>query len=269
MTSRERLRLAINHKAPDKIPFDIGSTSVTGIHASAYAQLKRIYKFKDGVIKIIDPYQMLAEVENDVKQSLGIDTYGIQAPYTLFGFRNEKWKPWKLFDGTEVMVPGRFEYSIDEKGNVYIYPQGDKSVSPSGKMAKDGYYFDAIIRQKRIDESRLDPKKWVMQTFSLYTDEDLRYLENVSKDVFENTPYAIIGNFCDGGLGDVGVVPAMAAKDPDGIRDIEEWYLSHVTRKSYIKDIFYYQTELAIENLKLYKQACDERIFVIDVSMDL
>ena len=40
MISRERVKLAINHKEADRIPLDLGSTLVTGIQASVYAKLK-------------------------------------------------------------------------------------------------------------------------------------------------------------------------------------------------------------------------------------
>ncbi len=32
MTSRERVKKAINHEVPDRVPLDLGSISVTGIH---------------------------------------------------------------------------------------------------------------------------------------------------------------------------------------------------------------------------------------------
>ncbi len=40
MNSRERLLTALNHQEPDRIPFDLGSTQVTGIHEVAYRNLR-------------------------------------------------------------------------------------------------------------------------------------------------------------------------------------------------------------------------------------
>ncbi len=37
-TSRDRVRAALAHVEPDRIPFDLGGTRVTGIHARAYEQ---------------------------------------------------------------------------------------------------------------------------------------------------------------------------------------------------------------------------------------
>jgi hypothetical protein len=266
MTSRERVRHAINHQVPDRIPLDLGSTLVTGIQASIYAKLKKALGISGGSIKVYDPFQMLAEVEEEVKRALGVDTYGIQLPVTIFGYRNENWKPFTLFDGTEVLISGRFEYDILENGDIVQYPKGDRSAPPSGKMPKNGYYFDSIVRQEPIEELKLDPKEWVLQTYSLYTDEDLRYLEETSKWYWENTEYSLLGNFWGAGFGDIAIVPGPHIPHPKGIRDPEEWYISAVTRKQYIKDIFGYQFELQMKNLKMYREAVKDLIDVIVMS---
>ena len=156
MTSRKRVRLAINHKEADRIPLDLGSTPVTGIQASVYHKLKNVLSVSKGLVKVYDPFQMLAEVEDELKQLLGVDTYGIQLPVTIFGYRNENWKIFKMFDGLEVLISGSFEYDVLENGDIVQYPKGDRSAPPSGKMPKGGYYFDTIVRQEPIDESRLE-----------------------------------------------------------------------------------------------------------------
>jgi len=156
MTSRERVRLAINHKEADRVPLDLGSTLVTGIQASVYHKLKNVLSVSKRLVKVYDPFQMLAEVEDEIKQLLGVDTYGIQLPVTIFGYRNENWKTFKMFDGTEVLISANLEYDVLENGDIVQYPKGDRDAPPSGKMPKGGYYFDIIVRQEPIDESRLE-----------------------------------------------------------------------------------------------------------------
>jgi hypothetical protein len=265
-TSRERMRLALNHQQPDRAPVDLGSTLVTGIQASAYTILKQSLKISDGDVKVYDPFQMLAEVSERVKDRFGVDTYGVQLPINLFGYRNENWKPFRMFDGNEVLVSGNFQYDVLPNGDMVQYPRGDRSVSPSGKMPKDGYYFDVIVRQLPIDEGKLDPKRWVDQTYSLYTEEDLRYLEETSRRYYENTEYSLIGNFWGAGFGDIALVPGPHILRPEGIRDPEEWYVSMVTRSGYISDIFGYQFELGMKNVALYREAVGDRIDVITMS---
>jgi hypothetical protein len=266
MTSRERVRKTINHQVPDRVPLDLGSTLVTGIQASLYAKLKEKLGVKTGNIKVYDPYQMLAEVDEGVKKILGVDTYGIQLPVTIFGYRNENWKPFTMFDGTQVLISGHFEHDVLENGDIVQYPKGDRSAPPSGKMPKDGFYFDTIVRQEPIDEGKLDPKEWVNQTYALYNDDDLRYLEDTAIHYYENTEYALLGNFWGAGFGDIAVVPGPAILHPKGIRDPEEWYVSAIVRKEYVKDIFEYQFELQMKNLKMYREAVGERIDVVVMS---
>ena len=93
-------------------------------------------------------------------------------------------------------------------------------------MPRNGYYVDGIVRQIPVKEEELDPKQWVDQTYAEYSDEDMRYLEDVSRWAYEETEYSIVGNFCDGGLGDIAVVPGPHITHPTGIRDPEEWYVS-------------------------------------------
>ena len=105
MTSKERVLAALNHKEPDRVPVDFGATAVTGIHVKIVAALRAHYGLGGGPVKVHEPYQMLGVVDEDLKQALGVDVDGVFPPETMFGFRNENWKPWRLDDGTEVLVP--------------------------------------------------------------------------------------------------------------------------------------------------------------------
>lgn len=67
-------------------------------------------------------------------------------------------------------------------------------------------------------------------------------------------------------FGDVGRLPGNALKNPGGIRDIEEWYISILTRQDYIKEVFARQCEIALENLKLFYQAVGNKIEVAYIS---
>jgi uroporphyrinogen-III decarboxylase len=266
MTSRERVRKAIHHQETDRPPMDLGSTLVTGIQATAYARLKTALGISGGAVRVYDPYQMLAEVEEPVKKALGVDTFGIQLPTNFFGYRNENWKPFRMFDGTEVEISGHFESDVLPNGDIVQYPKGDRSAPPSGRMPKGGFYFDTIVRQEPIDESRLDPKEWVSQTYAPYTDEELRFIEETSRWWYDNSSYSSVGNFWGAGFGDIAVVPGPSVLHPKGIRDPEEWYVSTITRKAYVQEIFRLQFEIQIKNLQMYRQAVGDRIDVIVMS---
>ncbi len=261
MTSRERVRKVIDHEVPDKVPLDFGGIGLTSISASAYAQLRKALGLPHKRVKVVDTFQMLGEVEPEVGEMLGVDTTGI-------GLRspNEKWREWELFDGTEVLVRESFNPVVDENGDLLLYPGGDTSGQPSMRMPKGGYYFDAIVRQKPIDEDNLDPREWLEGQLFIYPEELLRHIEDRVTDLFNNTSLSIIGFSTHSSFGDVAAVPGMNLKDPKGIRDPKEWYIAHITHPEYIRGIFELQCEASLKNLKLFRQAVGDKIDVIIIS---
>ncbi len=263
MNSRERIRASISHKQPDRVPLDLGGTAVSGISAFTLVKLKKALGLKTPVM-IDEPFQILGRVDDELRKILGIDTVPLNARKNFFGFENENWKKWTAPDGTKFLVPEKFNTTMDSNGNVYLYPEGDITVSPSGKLPASGFYFDAIVRQKPINETSLNPSDNV--DIQVLSDEDLRYYEMESIRIFKETEFSIIGNFGGTSFGDIALVPAPFLKNPKGIRDIEEWYISTITRRNYIYEVFSRQCEIALKNLKMIFQAVDNRIDVIFVS---
>ena len=244
--SRQRVLDAMEHRQPDRIPIDFGSTSITGIHVSAVAALRDYYGLPHRPVKVHEPYQMLGLIEEDLQQALGVDVQGVLRRKTMFGFANEDWKPW-TFNGLEVLVAGQFNVTVDENQDTLIYPEGDRGVRPSARMPKGFHFFDAIIRQNHFDEDHLDPQD-NLEEFSPVTEGDL---DAIAADVKEAraTGRAVIAAFGGTALGDIAVVPAPFLKDPRGIRDVTEWYVSTKSRRDYIHRIFEKQTEIALANL--------------------
>ena len=248
MTSRERLLATLNHKTPDRVCVDFGGTHVTGISASALTQLRQaILGEKDYRVKVNEPYQMLGEIDGKLAEALGIDVVGVMGPKTMFGFENKDWKPFTMFDGTEVLVPGGFNLTPDGKGGWFIHPEGDTSVPPSGHMPKGGYYFDAMPRQEPIVEENLDPKD-NLEEFGPLDDATLKHFANEAKKVSATDKGAII-SVPGTAFGDIALVPAMWMKRTKGIREIEEWYVSTAIRRDYVYKVFEKQCEIALGNL--------------------
>jgi ABC-type cobalamin transport system ATPase subunit len=86
---RDRLLCALKHEEPDRVPVDFGGTSVTGMHVSCVAALREYFGLARKPVKVIDVFQMLGEVEEDLKTALGVDTEPVLARKTKFGFPNE------------------------------------------------------------------------------------------------------------------------------------------------------------------------------------
>ena len=267
MTHRERIKAALNHQEPDRVPVDFGSTMTTGIAASIVSRLRQemCLDGPDARVKVIEPFQMLGEVLPDLKEKMFIDTYGLFNINNMFGYGNEDWKPWTQFDGTKVLVPGLFNTEPDENGNIPMYAEGDKNFPPCAIMPDGGFYFDELNRQKPIDDDNLNVED-NLEEFGHYSDELLEYLEKESKRIYEETDYAIINTMGGAGFGDIALVPAPWLKDPKGIRDVEEWYISTITRRDYVYEIFDRQCEIALKNLAMVKDALEDRVEVVFLS---
>ncbi|MDD5523195.1 MAG: uroporphyrinogen decarboxylase family protein [Kiritimatiellae bacterium] len=259
MTSRDRLVTTLNHKIPDRVCVDFGGTHVTGISASAISQLRlALLGEMDYRVKITEPYQMLGEIDGKLAEALGIDVLGVLSPKTMFGFENKDWKPFTMFDGTEVLVPGNFNLTSDGKGGWFIHPEGDTSVPPSGHMPKGGFYFDAIPRQDPIDDEKLNPED-NLEEFGPLDDYTLKYFASEAEKASAKGKGAIL-SVPGTGFGDIALIPAMWRKRTKGIREIEEWYVSTVIRRDYVYKVFEKQCEIALENLDRLTKALGDNV---------
>ena len=264
LSGRERVLCALNHQPADRVPVDLGGTACSGAQVSVVARLRRALGLdKPGDrVKVTEPYQMLGEIAADLRQALGIDVVYLPNRKNMFGYENAGWKPWRTFDGTDVLVPADFNTDLEPDGSIRMYPEGDKSARPSARMPKGGYYFDSIIRQPPIDDAKLNPAD-NLEEFQPVGDEDLRYYEQRANDLYNNTDQAIAAGFPGTAFGDIALVPGPWMKDPKGIRDIEEWYVSTVLRRDYIREVFARQAEIAVENLKRIHQAVGDKVHVV------
>ena len=86
--SRERVRAALDHREPDRIPFDMGGSRMTGIHLRAYKGLRVALGLALGDVRVGDLTQQLAEVDTDVMDLLGCDVRVI-GPRAAAGYRRE------------------------------------------------------------------------------------------------------------------------------------------------------------------------------------
>jgi uroporphyrinogen decarboxylase len=85
-SSRERLLSTLNHQEPDRVPFDLGSTQVTGIHAIAYRHLRTALGLPPVELQLCDAIQQLALPEDEVIDRLGVDVRG------LYPLNSHNWK---------------------------------------------------------------------------------------------------------------------------------------------------------------------------------
>lgn len=102
MTSRERILAALNHRQPDRVPIDLSGHRSSGISAMAYARLRRHLELPDRPIRVYDPVQQLAIVDEDVLERFQVDTIELGRAFAL---DDKWWREWLLPDGTACLMP--------------------------------------------------------------------------------------------------------------------------------------------------------------------
>ena len=248
MNSKTRIKDALNHIQPDRIPIDFGATALSGFHVSCVEKLREHFNLEKRPVKAYEPYQMLGLVEEDLAEAMKVDVTSLSTDYTMFGFKNENWKLWQTPWGQEVLVAEKFNTTKDKNGNILIYPQGDLSAPARGKMPKSGYFFDTIIIQDEIDDDNLNPED-NLEEFQLLTESQIEEWRKAA-DKVKNTDKGVITGIPGACLGDIALVPAPSMKHPKGIRSIEEWYMSTAVRCDYLHEVFDKQTDIAVKNLE-------------------
>lgn len=102
MTSRERVRLALDHQEADRVPFDPGGAGLTSIHVDAFRSLRAHLGLPPAGARILAMAEQLAIVDEDVAQRLDADArlvlpvHDIQAnvpPENLVSM----WEAWREF----------------------------------------------------------------------------------------------------------------------------------------------------------------------------
>jgi len=116
LTSRERMKMSLNHIEPDKFPIDFGNLH-SSLHINAHKNLMKFFGLKEAEAKIQDIFQQVVFPDPRIMEKFQTDVVGVFS------------KPpsnWKLF-----IDPVKDEY-IDEWGTTYIRPKG-------------GYFYDIKI----------------------------------------------------------------------------------------------------------------------------
>lgn len=248
-TSRKRVLTTIEHKKPDRVPIDLGGTLVTGIMAQTLDQLRRCLGLQKRRVKVYDVFQMLGEVEMDVVEKLHVDVLPVETPAVWFNIKRENYKPWKLFDGTPVLVPGDFNVEIDDEGNWLLHDGGTPKKPIVAKMPRNGYYFDDLKLIGSSNELQRPSLNSLREEY-LLTEDELEFMAKRASFLRKETDKALISGFwIKSGLGLIG--------------SISDFLSLIALDKGYIREFLNKKQEIVLENLRLLWEALGENIDIV------
>ena len=135
MTSRERIGAALNHQETDRIPIDFSGHRSSGIAAIAYARLREYLKLEPKPIRVYDPIQQLAIVDEDVLDRFNVDTIELGRAFAL---DDGSWADWVLPDGTPCQMP---VWALPERGDG-AWVLRSKSGRVIAQMPDGALYFE-------------------------------------------------------------------------------------------------------------------------------
>lgn len=248
MSPRERILRAINHEIPDRVPIDLGGTRQSGIAAATYHKLKEHLGIRSPT-RVFDIYQMLAEVQRPVMERFGADVVGLYRPAVSFGIRNENWKPWQLFDGTRVEVPGGFEPVTEASGDLVLL----RDETAVARMPKNGFYFDRI--EKYPGAAHVD-----LPTFQppLLTDDDCEHYRAQAEALYQNSDFAIVAP-----LG-----PPFELFYGLGTGDFAAWMVTLATEPDYVAALYEKLVAAWLDNLQRFVDAVGDRVQILQICDD-
>jgi uroporphyrinogen decarboxylase len=248
MNSRERVLRAIHHQPADRVPIDLGGTRQSGIAASTYHRLKHLLGFESPT-RVFDVYQMLAEVQRPVMDRFGADVVGLNRRDVAFGILNQDFKPWTLFDGTPVEVPGGFEPVPEEDGGLVLLRDGQ----PIARMPKDGFYFDRVEKfpgAAHVDLDGYEPPR--------LSDEDFVHYRAQAEALYQNTDFAIVAP-----LG-----PPYELFYGLGTGDFEMWMITLASEPDYVSELYEKLVDAWLDNLRRFVDAVGDRVQILQVNDD-
>jgi uroporphyrinogen decarboxylase len=102
MNSRQRVLASLNHQEPDRVPIDLGGHRSSGIAAMLYPELRKALGLEPRTVRVYDPQQQLAILDEDVLERFHVDTVELGRGFAL---EEEHWADWTLPDGTPCKMP--------------------------------------------------------------------------------------------------------------------------------------------------------------------
>jgi len=105
-----------------------------------------------------------------------------------------------------------------------------------------------------------------LEEFGPIAEQDLTYLRRQADLLYTTTDKAILLSPGGTSFGSFSATPGPALKHPKGIRSVEEWQMSTITRRNHLIKIFERQCEIGLANLEKIAAAVGNRVTAVITS---
>jgi uroporphyrinogen decarboxylase len=215
MIPRERVKRALNHQEPDRIPFDLGGTIITSITKNAYINLREYLSMDTNNVTVFDHVQQLPFIDEEMFKKLGIDVRPVQSRYVST-------------EDQEFFREGEYYYFYDRWGAKLMMP------------IENGHYYDwREFPINEIDMRVLDNYTWPEPD----SKESFLPLKERAQELYEEGEYAIVGTAVFGG----GIF-----EQPSRMMGMDRFLLSLALDPHFADTLMEKITELYIENCNRY-----------------
>jgi uroporphyrinogen decarboxylase len=245
MNSREHILTALQHQEPGRVPVDLGAMRSTGITALAYRRLKEHLGIAEGDIYVYDTSQQLAVVESSILELFGLDVVPLDLDQLL------GWQPYALPDGHPARIVAGFTTETAPDGSVYQLEDGRRV----RHRPPSGLYFDRIYYPLAEATTPADLEPFPLRS---YSDDELILLRDRARYLYENTDYAIMGNF--------GGSILEAGQD---LRGWERFMIDLARGEPFLEAFLEKLTEVHLADLARYLDAVGSYIQIIVMGDDL
>jgi len=253
ITSRERVRNALNFLPVDRILKDLGSSRVTGMSAWTYRALRSELGLTEKIPEVFDLSQMNVSVDIDVLDALGCDFIMLPMQNLSLGLINSDYKNFTFWDSQIMHVPGGFSPHTDSS-HALLHSESGKNGRLTRIMPKGCRYFENLeypdIKSVDFEIPHIPEKDWPLP--QLFRDEYLRTEEQNARSLFQKSDKAIVSSGCLG--------------MPVGYAGPVGWAMKIADDAAHAEDFMQKAAEIYAKRAKQYLQAVGAYIDVLIVS---
>jgi len=198
MNSRERIRITMEQKEPDRVPIDFGAMRSTGVATIAYNKLRGRLGINKGLSRMYDFVQQLAYPEKEIREIFHIDAIDAGQAFLKEG---DLWREWVLNDGSKCFIPNYLNIEVDPQSTVLVK---DKNNLVLGKKPKSSLYVDQTYWvyedvpeiPNTLNDKDLTKFIWSIPSppwhLDIFNDEQYKDFTKTIKNFFKTTDYSIM-----------------------------------------------------------------------------